>query len=53
MVGVISLRSSNERRGYYFMSLATGKQLHSFIWTELTINDQVISRIKYFYTKEK
>ena len=35
------------------MSLATRKQLHAFIWTELPINDQVISRLNDLYTKEK
>ena len=35
------------------MSLATRKQLHTFIWTELTINDQVISGVNYFATKQK
>ena len=42
-VGAIELRPANERVRYYFISLATGKQLHDFIWTELPINDQVIS----------
>ena len=35
------------------MSLATGKQLHTFICTELPINDKVIQRVKYISTKEK
>ena len=35
------------------MSLATRKQLHAFIWTELPINDQVISRVNDLSTKEK
>ena len=30
-VGVITLRAENERGGYWFMSLATGKQIHDFI----------------------
>ena len=34
------------------MSLATIKQLHAFIWTELPINDQVISRVNDLATKE-
>ena len=32
-VGVIALIPENERGGYYFISLATGKQLHVFILT--------------------
>ena len=51
-VGVIALRLENERCGYYFMSLATGKQLHDFIWTELKINYQVISKVNGFSTKD-
>ena len=35
------------------MYLATGKQLHAFILTELTINDKVINRVKNLATKEK
>ena len=52
-IGAIALRPENERGGYYFMSLATGKQLHDFIWTELPINDQVISRINDLDIKDK
>ena len=44
-VGAIAPRPENERDGYYFMSLSTRKQLHAFIWTELPINYQVISRL--------
>ena len=35
------------------MYLATRKQLHDFIWTELPINDKVISRVNNLATKEK
>ena len=35
------------------MYLATGKQLHEFIWTELPINDKFISRVNNLATKEK
>ena len=35
------------------MSLATWKQLHTFIWTELPINDQVIQRVNDLATKQK
>ena len=34
------------------MSLATGKQLHTFIWTELPINDKVIYRVNGVATKK-
>ena len=35
------------------MYLATVKQLHDFIWTELTIIDQVISRVNYLANKDR
>ena len=35
------------------MSIATRKQLHAFICTELSINDQVVSRVNTFSAKEK
>ena len=35
------------------MYLATRKQLHAFIWTELRINDQVISIVDDLVTNEK
>ena len=52
-VGAIALIPSNERGGYYFMSLDTGKQLHGLIWTEPSINERVISRVNDLATKEK
>ena len=50
--GAIALRLENERGKYYFMSIAAGKQIHAFIWTELPINYQVISIVNYLATKE-
>ena len=35
------------------MYLSTRKQLHDFIWTELPVNYQVISRVNDLATKEK
>ena len=35
------------------MSLATGKQLHAFIWTKLPINNKVIYIVNDLSTKEK
>ena len=52
-VGEIALRTENERGGYYFMYPSTGKQIHAFIWTELPINNQVISRVNDLVTKDK
>ena len=52
-VEAIAIGPSNERGGYNFMSLDTGKQYHAFIWTELPIKDQVISRVNDLPTKAK
>ena len=35
------------------MSQTTGKQIHSFVWTKLTINDQVVYRVINLATKEE
>ena len=37
---------SNERGGYYFMSLRTGKRLHGFIWNEVPVTEEVIDRVE-------
>ena len=50
-VGAITLRPPNERGGYYFMSLTTGKQLHAFICTELPINHKLIQRVNELTNK--
>ena len=34
------------------MSLATGKQLHAFVQTEISINDQVVYRVNNLATNE-
>ena len=52
-VWTIALITENERGGYFFMYLATVKQIHDFIWTELPINDQVTSRVNDLATKEQ
>ena len=39
--------------GYYFMNLATGKELHSNRWTELPMGDDVISRVHTLAKREK
>ena len=42
----ITLLPSNQRGGYYFMSLYTGRRLHSYHWTELPIPENVIKRVE-------
>ena len=44
-VPAIALRPSNEWGGHFFMSLLSGKQLHAYIFEELPINSEVISRV--------
>jgi len=45
-VSGIALRASNNRGGYYFMSLESGRRIHSFMWRELPIFDYVIGRVQ-------
>ena len=42
----IALRESNENGGYYFMSLHTGRELHTNEWDELPIDEEVIARVE-------
>ena len=51
-VPAIALRRSNELGGHYFMSLHTGKQLHSYHWRELPITDEVIESVHSLATSE-
>ena len=50
-VGEISIRSENEQGGYYFMSIDTDRKIHSYIWTELPINEQATQRVYDLTTK--
>ena len=45
-VGAVALNPQNEKAGYYFMFLITGRKLHGFIWTELPIAEWLITRFK-------
>ena len=49
----IALRSSNEVGGYYFMSLSTGKQIHSYHWKILPATDAVIKQVHDMATQEE
>jgi KUP system potassium uptake protein len=51
-IGAIALKPSNERGGYYFMSLSTGKRLHCYQWTELPVPDYVIDRVEDMAAQE-
>jgi hypothetical protein len=52
-IGVVALKPSNERGGYYFMSLSTGRRLHCYQWTELPVPDYVIDRVEEMAAREK
>jgi hypothetical protein len=51
-IPVIALNPSKEHGGNYFMSLYSGKMLHSYEWAELPIDDEVISRVEELATHE-
>lgn len=48
----IALGPSNEWGGQFFMSLFSGKRLHSYKYTELPIDDEVIRRVDELAKKE-
>ena len=49
----IALHESNVFDGQYFMSLDTGRRIHSKKWTRLPIDSMAIDRIVSIATKEK
>ena len=49
----IALNESNDHGGHYFMSLYTGKRLHSYDWNELPIDEDVIDMIKNLAQTER
>jgi hypothetical protein len=51
-VPAIALNPSNEHGGHYFMSLYSGKRLHSYEWKELPIDDDVINRVEELASRE-
>jgi hypothetical protein len=44
-VPAIAMSPSNKHGGHHFMSLYTGKKLHSYEWKELPIDMEVIARV--------
>jgi len=51
-VPAIALYASNLHGGHYFMSLYTGKRLHSYEWEELPIDNEVIARVEQLASEE-
>ena len=43
--GIALYPSGNDQRGWIFMALATGKTIHSYIWTTLPVGEDVINRV--------
>ena len=48
----IALGPSNEWGGHYFMSLYTGKRLHSYHWKSLPMDQEAIDRVTTLATAE-
>ena len=51
-VPAIALSPSNMHGGHYFMPLYVGRQLYSYQWNELLIDDDLISRVKELAIEE-
>ena len=49
----ISLEESNEKGGHYFMNLHKGRNVHSYEWKGLPIDDDVIARVKELAKNEQ
>ena len=52
-VPAISLKESKDMNGQYFMSLNTGKKIHSKHWDQIPIDELVIDKVKELATKEE
>ena len=52
-VGATALRTEIEWGGQYFMLLTTGKHIHRYIWTDISISEQVIQRVGELAKKVK
>ena len=52
-VPLVTLKTSYNDGGQYFMSLYTGMRIHSYIWEELPIDDGVIQRVEQLAEIEK
>ena len=52
-IPAIALRKSNNDGGHYFMNKHTGRHIHGYHWTELPIDEYVISRVEKLAEDEK
>ena len=46
-VPAIALQESNDFGGFYFMSLKTGKRIHSNKWSQLPIREDVVKKVQH------
>ena len=46
-VPAIALQESNDFGGFYFMSLETGKRIHSNKWSQLPIREDVVEKVQH------
>ena len=53
IIPAIALNQSNMHGGHYFMSLYTGKRLHSYEWNELPISDEVVDIVEALAEEQK
>jgi hypothetical protein len=52
-IPAIVLRASNQHGRHYFMSLYSGKRIHSYEWKELPVDDDVIERVEELAENEE
>ena len=52
-VPAVALNPSNQSRGYYFMSLYSGRRIHAYDWDEVPINRDMIDRVDELAIAEK
>ena len=52
-IPAIALNAFNEHGGHYFMSLYSGKRIHSYEWKELPIDEEVIARVEELAEEEE
>ena len=51
-VPAIALQESNDFGGFYFMSLETGKRIHSNKWSQLPIREDVVKKVQHLANLE-
>ena len=52
-VPAVALHPSNSHGGHYFMSLYSGKRIHSYHWQEAPIDDDIVDRVEALALEEE